>query len=502
MSGTARIRPGIPDDDNRHYLPEHLKGSSIVVNENGNNSQPYPPSLQECTGDIVEGITNRWYTYVPESLDRTRPAPLVISLHGGLMTGWGQAVYSSWTTVADREGFIVVFPDAGARRFWMIDISPDHVDALTAPNAEGLYLNPPARDAHENTDIQLILGLIEWACTKYSVDRERVFLHGMSMGEAMTSTFARAVGSVLAGAAGSGAPVDPSLLFDADGNIINAGGPVPVWQSRLDLDAGPQIYETRGADLVRQNRDYWLRVNGVDALPSIAVRGVNNLAFYRGSRADVVFCDVHGRDHGQAFDDAELVWDYLFSGVRRTAEGAILRGSPALEPTGDVFAIAVAEGCAYAWVSGRRIRLTGSVFRWVGTQYHGRDGDPLVRTSSLYVPLTFIAEAFRSELAASEAGDEVTLSLVDGRVIQFARGNVGVILDGRVRAMRTEAVLRGGELWISLEWFAAAVFDLHTSTHTGVLYVTDHHSLLGGNMAMLIRDLLSGDAIQLSAASY
>lgn len=36
------LRPGTPDDGNRDYLPEKIKGSDIVVNENGNNSQPYP----------------------------------------------------------------------------------------------------------------------------------------------------------------------------------------------------------------------------------------------------------------------------------------------------------------------------------------------------------------------------------------------------------------------------------------------------------------------------
>ncbi len=27
--------------------------------------------------------------------------------------------------------------------------------------------------------------------------------------------------------------------------------------------------------------------------------------------------DVKNRDHGQTFDDAEICWDYLFSGTRR-----------------------------------------------------------------------------------------------------------------------------------------------------------------------------------------
>ena len=47
MEREMRVRPGTPDDDNREYLPEKIKNSDIVVNENGNNSQPYPERLKE-----------------------------------------------------------------------------------------------------------------------------------------------------------------------------------------------------------------------------------------------------------------------------------------------------------------------------------------------------------------------------------------------------------------------------------------------------------------------
>ena len=40
MEGKIFLRPGTPDDVNRDYLPESIFGSDIVVNENGNNSQP------------------------------------------------------------------------------------------------------------------------------------------------------------------------------------------------------------------------------------------------------------------------------------------------------------------------------------------------------------------------------------------------------------------------------------------------------------------------------
>ena len=48
------LLPGIPDDDNRDYLPEYLKDSEIVVNENGNNSQVYPKRLEEKKGALVD----------------------------------------------------------------------------------------------------------------------------------------------------------------------------------------------------------------------------------------------------------------------------------------------------------------------------------------------------------------------------------------------------------------------------------------------------------------
>ena len=124
---------GIPDDDNRDYLPERLKESRIVVNENGNNSQVYPQRLKECRECLVDDFEDVWYEYVPESYRPDRKTPLVFSMHGGLMTGWGQAVYTSWTHVADREGFICVFPNAQLRRFWTIECEERLIEQLSDP---------------------------------------------------------------------------------------------------------------------------------------------------------------------------------------------------------------------------------------------------------------------------------------------------------------------------------------------------------------------------------
>ena len=57
MQGTVILRAGTPNDENRDYLPEAIKGSDMVVNENGNNSQPYPERLVECTGTLTEDLS-------------------------------------------------------------------------------------------------------------------------------------------------------------------------------------------------------------------------------------------------------------------------------------------------------------------------------------------------------------------------------------------------------------------------------------------------------------
>jgi hypothetical protein len=105
LNGKIIILPGTPNDENRDYLPEAIKGSDMVVNENGNSSQVYPERLKEYSDVVLDGVKDTWYEYVPATYDGSKKTPLVVSMHGGLMTGWGQAIYTSWTLVADREGF-------------------------------------------------------------------------------------------------------------------------------------------------------------------------------------------------------------------------------------------------------------------------------------------------------------------------------------------------------------------------------------------------------------
>jgi poly(3-hydroxybutyrate) depolymerase len=486
---TISLRPGTPDDDNRDYLPESIKGSDIVVNENGNNSQPYPVRLQEHVEPVIDDEPDTWYTYVPESYDPSTPTPLVISMHGGLMTGWGQAVYTSWTLLAEREGFIVLFPNAHHRRFWLIDVPHDAIEAATTYREDEIYLNMPPASADSNRDLQLVLALIERVATEYSIDRTRVFMQGMSMGNVMTGQFARYFGDILAGAAGSGGPSAPGVLFDAEGTKLNRAGHLAIFQTRLERDAVPPHYGAGVRDVLTLNRDYWIGLNGTNSVPAITIRGENNLAFYEGGAAPVVFRDVKNRDHGQTLDDAEYVWSYLFSGVARQEDGSITVSQSRWPRNGDAVGIAVSAGRDKVW-KGQNVEALGApAFLWSKLKYHGLQGAAEIRGEYVYVPLEFLSRDFAAELRHGDGVADLTLG--DGRTLSFARGSVVSLVDGDVVGMLAEAVERDGRLFISLEWFARDILGLHTSQCENVLYVTDHHAELSRNMAHLIDDLLA-----------
>ncbi len=122
--------------------------------------------MNRSNGAIVSsGQTREYLLYVPRSYDRTRPAPLVISMHGA--GGWPaqQKETSQWNQVAEREGFIVVYPSGATRggpRVWRV-------------NGAGL-----------ERDVRFISELIDTMKAAYNIDPARVYANGLSNGGGMT----------------------------------------------------------------------------------------------------------------------------------------------------------------------------------------------------------------------------------------------------------------------------------------------------------------------------
>jgi len=114
---------------------------------------------------VSSGERREYLLYVPGSYDRAKPTPLVISLHGAALWGAAQRDISRFNTVAEREGFIVVYPSglAGAGpRVWHADGGP----AL-------------------QREVRFIAELIDTLKAAYNIDSTMIFANGLSNGGGM-----------------------------------------------------------------------------------------------------------------------------------------------------------------------------------------------------------------------------------------------------------------------------------------------------------------------------
>lgn len=113
------------------------------------------------------GRERAYLLHRPASLSRSTPAALVVMLHGGFGSARQAQRAYGWDALADREGFVVVYPD-GVGRSW---------------NAGGICCGPALRQ--EVDDVGFLDRLLRTVEVAQNIDARRVYLTGMSNGAAM-----------------------------------------------------------------------------------------------------------------------------------------------------------------------------------------------------------------------------------------------------------------------------------------------------------------------------
>lgn len=124
-----------------------------------------PPAAQIDFG----GLARTYYLHVPPGL--THPAGLVVNLHASGATGAEQAALTHYDSVADGNGFIVVYPD-GIDRSW----------------ADGRGASLPDRQGID--DVGFIAALVNRLVADYGIPPGRVFATGLSAGGFMANRLA------------------------------------------------------------------------------------------------------------------------------------------------------------------------------------------------------------------------------------------------------------------------------------------------------------------------
>lgn len=164
----------------------------------------------------------RYNLWVPAACEKTTPCPLVLMLHGCTQSAEEFAALSEMNRIADREGFLVVYPEQSRRanllRCWNW-FEPQH----------------QARDAGEPAILAAIVNEVK---SFYKVDPAHVYVVGVSAGAAMAVILGATYPDLFAGIG-----VSAGVQFRAAHNLTTAwavirhGGPDPVAQGDLAFQA-------------------------------------------------------------------------------------------------------------------------------------------------------------------------------------------------------------------------------------------------------------------------
>ena len=161
--------------------------------------------------------------FVPSSYDNSQPAPLIVSLHGlGRTHDWLMG-YHGLLDQAEANGYIVVTPLGYIRRGWYGSRTLD--DMQDAERSE-----------------QDVMNVLQLMRDEFSVDSNRIYLWGHSMGGAGTYHIAAKYPDMFAGL-GVAAPAPEA---DAPMNtILNNIKHLPIFVLQGDEDAAVPVERTR-----------------------------------------------------------------------------------------------------------------------------------------------------------------------------------------------------------------------------------------------------------------
>ncbi len=148
---------------------------------------PFTPGTTGAATILSGGRLRTYLLHIPIGYQPTRSYPLVLNFHGHWSTAQEQERYTGFSSLADRDGFLVVYPQGA--------IGPDGATGWSSGGP-----NEPSTD-----DVLFVSDLLNHLQAALCVDATRIYATGFSNGGGMTSVLAcRLAGRIAAFAAVSG----------------------------------------------------------------------------------------------------------------------------------------------------------------------------------------------------------------------------------------------------------------------------------------------------------
>ena len=239
----------------------------------------------------VAGTRRTYVVHVPSSYDGEAPVPLLFDMHGLFGSGMGQLRGSGTAAVADREGFITVYPD-GIDNAWNV--------------------GPCCTFDRDVDDVGFMRALVEKLRSEACVDETRVYATGVSMGGGMSHYLACEAAETFAAVA----PAAFDLLEEQD---CQPSRPISVLSSRGTSDrivpyAGGASNPPNGLRTTihflgaERTFEAWAQINGCTGSPSPSYDGCETYSECDNG-VETTLCTAQGGGH--TYGDPERAWEML-----------------------------------------------------------------------------------------------------------------------------------------------------------------------------------------------
>ncbi|OGR29509.1 MAG: hypothetical protein A2005_06195 [Desulfuromonadales bacterium GWC2_61_20] len=149
------------------------------------------------TGVRFNLLRRDFLLHVPAGYRGDRPLPLLLVMHGAFSTGAETEVETGFSILADREGFLVAYPEGIGLFGWLQHWNAGHCCGKAA--------------ADDIDDIAFVDAVIAAVRQRLAVDPRRIYMVGMSNGGMFTYRYAAERTSVLAAAAVVGGAIGSRL---------------------------------------------------------------------------------------------------------------------------------------------------------------------------------------------------------------------------------------------------------------------------------------------------
>ena len=260
---------------------------------------------------VSNDLVRRYHIHLPSNYEASNSLPLLIALHGHLGTGKKMIKQTGFNRIADREEFIVVYPE-GFKRGWADGRGITHADKRSVD------------------DVAFIDKLIKVLQEKFSIDHTRIYVAGYSNGGFMAQRLAIERSHQVAAVA-----VVAASLSEPLANRFIPGRPMPV--SFINGTADPVTpYEggrqPGGARVlsVEDTVKIWVHFNGCKEAPEVQeIHGLEH--------SSLVFVFTYGscQDHSQVklyrIAGGGHVWPGEPEGLSKSGVGKLSAGIGASE---------------------------------------------------------------------------------------------------------------------------------------------------------------------------